>query len=71
MRPSRSGSILGSILGIVVCGGIGGFTAWAIVTRLHWDGLFGAIIAVLIGMTVAMGAWTALTSLLHRFRGTR
>jgi fructose-specific phosphotransferase system IIC component len=71
MRSSQSGSIISSLLGIVVCGGIGGFTAWAIVTQLHWDGLFGAIVAVLIGMAIATGAWAGLTSLLRKFGGTR
>jgi hypothetical protein len=71
MRPSQSGSIIGSLLGIVVCGGIGGFTAWVIVTQLHWNGLFGAIVAVLIAMAIATGAWAALTSLLRRFGGPR
>ena len=71
MRPSQSGSIIGSLLGIVVCGGIGGFAAWAIVTQLHWDGLLGAIVAVLIAMAIATGAFAALTSLLDRFRGPR
>jgi fructose-specific phosphotransferase system IIC component len=71
MRPSQSGSIISSLLGIVVCGGIGGLTAWVIVTQLHWDGLFGAIAAVLIGMAIATAAFAALTSLLDRFRGPR
>lgn len=71
MRPSRSGSILGSILGIIVCGGIGGFAAWGVVTQLGWQGLFGAIAAALIGMVVATAAWTALTLLLRKFRGMR
>lgn len=71
MRPSQSGSIIGSLLGIVVCGAIGGFTAWVIVTQLHWNGLFGALVAVLLGMAIATGAWIALASLLRRLRGLR
>ena len=46
MRLSQSGSIIGSVLGIVVCGAIGGFTAWVIVTQLHWNSPFGALVAV-------------------------
>jgi hypothetical protein len=71
MRPSQSGSILGSVVGIVVCGGIGGLTAWAVVTHLGLQGLFGALVAALIGMVVATGAWIALTWLLRRLRGMR
>ena len=71
MRPFQSGSILGSIFGIVVCGGIGGLTAWAVVTHLGLQGLFGALVAALIGMGVATAAWIALTWLLRSIGGTR
>jgi len=71
MKPSQRGSILGSVLGIVVCGGIGGLAAWAVVAQLGWDGPLGAIAATLIGMAVATGAWIALTSVLREFGGKR
>jgi len=71
MRPSQRGSILGSLLGIVVCGGIGGIAAWTIVAQFGWNGIFGAIIATIIGMIVATAAWTAWTSLLRMFRTPR
>jgi hypothetical protein len=71
MRPTQSGSILNSILGIIVCGAAGGFTAWYVVMQLGWQGLVGALVAAVIGMVVATGAWTALTWLLHRLRGMR
>ena len=71
MRPSQRGSILGSLLGIVVCGGFGGIAAWTIVAHFGRNGLFGAIVAVIIGMIVATAAWTAWTSLLRMFRTPR
>jgi hypothetical protein len=71
MRSSQFGSILGSILGIVVCGGIGGIAAWTIVAHFGWNGIFGAIIAAVIGMVVATAAWTAWTALIGMLRGPR
>lgn len=71
MRCSQRGSIVGTLLGIVVCGGLGGFAAWAIVTRVGWTGPLGAIVAAIIGMVVATGAWTGLTSLLRALRRIR
>jgi hypothetical protein len=63
MRPFQRGSILGRLLGILVCGGAGGIAAWSIVTLMGWDGTIGAIVAAIIGMIVAMAAWAVLTSL--------
>ena len=71
MEPSQRGSILGSLLGIVVCGGFGGIAAWTIVAHFGWNGIFGAIVAAIIGMIVATAAWTAWTSLLRMFRTSR
>ena len=71
MKSFQQGSIVGSILGIVVCGGVGGIVAWAVVASLGWDGTLGAIAAAIIGMVVATAAWVALTSLLHTVRRSR
>jgi hypothetical protein len=71
MRTSQRGSTFGSILGIVICGGIGGVAAWSIVTILGWGGPLGAFAAAVIGMAVATAAWTGLTSLLRVLRRTR
>ena len=49
MRHAR-GNILGSLLGILVCGGIGGFAAWFAVSAWEIDGVPGAIAAAAIGM---------------------
>jgi hypothetical protein len=71
MNSRQHGTILGSIFGIVVCGGVGGIAAWTVVALMGWDGTFGAIVAAIIGMVVATGAWTAWTSLLRMLSRTR
>ena len=59
----QRGSMLGSILGILVCGVGGGFAAWAAVTALGIDGVLGAILAAVIGMVVATALWAGGTTL--------
>lgn len=71
MRSSQRGSILGSLAGIAVCGGIGGVAAWASVTAMGLDGTPGAVLAVAVGMVVAFAGWTGGTSLLRALRWIR
>jgi fructose-specific phosphotransferase system IIC component len=71
MHHHQRGSALASILGIVVCGGLGGVAAWAVVTTMGWSGAFGAIVAAIIGMVVATALWTAGTSLFRTVRRRR
>jgi hypothetical protein len=71
MTPLQRGSILGSLLGIVLCGGLGGLAAWAVVMAIGVNGVFGAILATVIGMVVAAAAWTACTSLMRTLRRAR
>ena len=52
-------SIIGSVLGILVCGSLGGGIAWAVVGMLGLAGAAGAIVAAVIGMVVAVAAWAA------------
>jgi hypothetical protein len=61
----QRGSILASITGIVVCGGLGGIAAWALVAALGFGGTPGALVAAVVGMVVAFVAWAAGTSLLR------
>ena len=61
----QRGAMLGSILGIFICGAGGGLAAWAAVTALGIDGVPGAILAALTGMVVATALWTVGTSLLR------
>ena len=60
MKRSRErGGVAGSILGILLCGGMGGFAAWSVVNALEIDGVTGAIAAAAIGMIIATALWTA------------
>jgi len=61
----QRGSMLGSILGILVCGVGGGLAAWAAVTAMGIDGVPGAILAAVIGMFVATALWSGATTLLR------
>lgn len=65
MLPSARGSIVGSLLGILVCGAAGGVAAWALVTALGQDGVLGAVLAAVTGMVVATALWAGGSSLLR------
>jgi hypothetical protein len=56
-RSDERGGVVASLLGILVCGGIGGFVAWSVVTAMEIDGVMGAILAAAIGMVVATALW--------------
>ena len=64
MRLVR-GNVAGSLLGILVCGVIGGFAAWFAVTAWEIDGVPRAIIAAAIGMFVSTALWVGGSSLLR------
>ncbi len=66
MTRKEKGSILGSIVGIVICGAIGGVAAWAAVTALGWSGTLGSIVAAIIGMVVATAAWVVGAAVLRK-----
>ena len=68
MPINQQGALLGSILGILVCGVAGGFAAWMLVAALGVDGVFGALAAAVIGMVVATVLWAGGSTLL-RFLG--
>lgn len=65
MPFGQRGSVVGSILGIFICGVAGGFTAWMLVAALGADGVLGAIAAAVIGMVVATALWAGGSSLLR------
>jgi len=65
MRYRQRGSILGSIVGIVACGGLGGLLAWALVMALGLQGTPAALLAAVVGMAVAFAAWAGGTALLR------
>jgi hypothetical protein len=61
----QRGAMLGSILGILVCGVGGGLAGWAAVTALGVAGVLGAILAAVTGMVVATALWAGGSSLLR------
>jgi hypothetical protein len=61
-------SIVGSILGIVVCGGIGAVGGWLLATGIGLAGVPAALAAALAGVVIAAALWVAGTALL-RARG--
>jgi hypothetical protein len=65
MRTSERGAVIGSILGIFVCGVAGGLAAWSMVSALDLDGVLGAILAAVIGMVVATALWAGGSTLLR------
>jgi hypothetical protein len=65
MLIRQRGSMLGSILGILICGVAGGFAAWSAVTAWGIDGVLGAIVAAVIGMVVATAFWAGGSSLMR------
>ena len=65
MSQAARGSIFVSILGILICGMAGGFSAWMLVSRLGLGGVVGAFIAAVIGMVVATALWAGGAALLR------
>jgi len=65
MSQTPRGSIFVSIIGILVCGVAGGFSAWMLVSKVGIDGVIGALIAAVIGMIVATALWAGGTALLR------
>jgi hypothetical protein len=65
MSSSQRGSVLGSILGILVCGVAGGFAAWMLVAALGIGGVVGALAAAAIGMVVATALWAGGSTLMR------
>jgi hypothetical protein len=59
MRKNQRGGIVASLAAIVVCGGAGGFLAWAVISALDIEGVAGAVLATAIGMIVATALWIA------------
>jgi hypothetical protein len=64
-------SIALSLLGVLICGTIGGVAAWAIVGAAGITGIAGALLAAVLGMVMAVAAWVAGTSLLRVLTGRR
>jgi hypothetical protein len=65
MSRRPRGSILASIIAILICGVAGGFAAWMLVAKLGIEGVPGALVAAVIGMIVATALWAGGLALLH------
>jgi hypothetical protein len=59
-------AILWSVIGILVSGAAGGVAGWWIMGLLGLSGVAGALLAAIVGMVVATGAWVALTVSLRK-----
>ena len=64
-RHRQRGGFVGSIAGILACGGTAGFVAWLAVNAMNLEGVAGAVAAAAIGMVVATALWIAGTTLLR------
>lgn len=62
---TSSVDIVWSVLGILVCGSAGGTAGWFVTRAFDLTGVWAAVVAVPIGMVVAVACWVALTSLLR------
>ncbi len=62
---NSTGSIVFSILGILVGGLAGGLAGWSTIALLGLSGTGGALVAAIIGMVVATAVWIGLTVLLR------
>ena len=58
-------SIVWSVLGILVCGGVGGGAGWLVVRALELNGVPAALVALVVGMVLAVASWIGLTTLLR------
>lgn len=65
-RPRTRGSALGSILTIVIVGGIAALCAYGAVSVLGVSGVGGAIVAVLVAMAVALPLFAVVVRMFRR-----
>ncbi len=65
---SSGAGIAWSVLGILLCGGIGGSLGWLVMRGLGLGGTDGALVAVVLGMVITVAAWVGLTTLLRALR---
>jgi len=61
-------SVIGSIVGILLCGGLGVALGLALSNALGIDGVFAALVTLFVAMVVATLAWALLTAVLRRLR---
>jgi hypothetical protein len=61
-------ALAGSVLAILVCGGLGAVTGWLAMRALGLDGTLGSLLAAFVAMVVATLAWIAGSVVLRRLR---
>ena len=71
MRRNSFPAILLSVLSILVCGALGAFAGVGLVRWIGLSGTPSALVATLVGMLVASGAFAAGVALLRRFTSLR
>ena len=62
---------LANILGIAICGALGGSLAWAFVAWAGLAGVVGTLVALLLGMVIATAAFAGGIALLHGLRSIK
>ena len=61
-------SVIGSIVGILLCGGLGVALGLALSNALGLDGVYRALVTLFVAMVVATLAWAPLTAVLRRLK---
>jgi len=61
-------SVIGSIIGILLCGALGVVLGLTLSNALGLDGLYRALVTLFVAMVVATLAWALLTAVLRRLR---
>jgi hypothetical protein len=64
--PDAMTSIVLSVLAILACGGLGALAGFGAVSAIGWNGVWGAIVAAVIGMVVANCAFALGAAILRR-----
>lgn len=65
------GSLIGSFIGILLCGGIGGAGGWALASILGVGGVPGAVVAAIGAMLLAVALWAGATAVIRALRWHR
>jgi hypothetical protein len=64
MTPAAPSTFV-RLVGIAIAGLLGALGGWSFVLALEWNGLGGALVAVLIAMTLATGLFAAWVTVLR------
>ncbi len=59
-------SVVWSVAGIILCGGVGALCGWLLTQALGLTGAWAAILAAIVAMVIATAAWAGITTLLRK-----